>query len=426
MSGGTRSGRHPLQRKRYQILGGLLFAIGLPLLLRMAFEPRVILTSNYQVTVTAAAIAHLTGYFVYRRLGAFPGVAATGAILPTFALTYGAVFLLIFFFRFDYSRFQAAGSFLMSVSWYFGVSLFMRRRAPYRLAIVPGGQVEQVMSIAGVAWRPLDAPDALLPGRVDGVVVDLRSDLSDAWERFIANCALAGVPVYHVKQIMESLTGRVAIEHLSENTLGSINPNMAYFAVKGACDRLGATIVLLALSPLLLLVALAIRLESPGPALFRQERMGYRGETFTVFKFRTMREDASGSMEVSERERAITQDGDQRITRLGRFLRRTRIDELPQLINVLRGEMSWIGPRPEATVLSKWYQGELPFYRYRHIVSPGITGWAQVNQGHVAQLDEVLDKLHYDFYYIKNFSPWLDIVITLRTAKIILTGFGAR
>ncbi|MGB3831168.1 MAG: exopolysaccharide biosynthesis polyprenyl glycosylphosphotransferase [Mesorhizobium sp.] len=420
------SSRHPLQRKRYQILGGLLFAIGLPLAIRLALDPRLILSNNLQITVTAAAFAHVSGYFVYRRLGAFPGVAATGAILPTFALTYGAVFLLIFFFRFDYSRFQAAGSFLMSVSWYFGVGLFMRRRAPYRLAIVPGGQVEQVRSIAGVTWRPLGAPDAPLPARIHGVVVDLRSDLSDAWERFIADCALAGTPVYHVKQIMESLTGRVAIEHLSENTLGSINPNMAYFAVKGAIDRLGAAIVLLALSPLLLGVALAIRIESLGPALFRQERVGYRGETFTVFKFRTMRADTAGSKDISERERAITQDGDPRITRLGRFLRRTRIDELPQLLNVLRGEMSWIGPRPEAAVLSQWYQGELPFYRYRHIVRPGITGWAQVNQGHVAQVDEVLDKLHYDFYYIKNFSPWLDIVITLRTIKIVLTGFGAR
>lgn len=419
------SSRHLLQRKRHQILGGLFFAIGIPLFLRIAFEPRVIYTSNYQVTITAAAVAHVLGYFVYRRLGAFPGVAATGAILPTFALTYGTVFLLIFFFRFDYSRFQAAGSFLVSVFWYFGLSLLNRRRETYQLAILPGGQVDQVRSIPGVSWRPLDSPDAT-PGPVHGVIADLRSDLSDEWERFIADCALGGTPVYHFKQIMESLTGRVAIEHLSENTLGSLNPNQAYFAVKGAADRLGAAIVLLLLSPLLLAVALAIRLESHGPALFRQERMGYRGEIFTVFKFRTMRADAADANGVSAREQAITREGDSRITRLGRFLRKTRIDEIPQLLNVLRGEMSWIGPRPEAVVLSQWYQDELPFYRYRHILRPGITGWAQVNQGHVAEVGEVHEKLHYDFYYIKNFSPWLDIVITLRTVKIMLTGFGAR
>src|SRR5690606_16681183 len=107
-------------------------------------------------------------------------------------------------------------------------------------------------------------------------------------------------------------------------------------------------------------------------------------------------------------------------------LRRSRIDELPQIYNILKGEMSWIGPRPEAEVLSQWYEAELPFYRYRHIVPPGITGWAQVNQGHVADLAEVNFKLHYDFYYIKNFSPWLDALIMFKTIQTVLSGFGSR
>jgi lipopolysaccharide/colanic/teichoic acid biosynthesis glycosyltransferase len=166
-----------------------------------------------------------------------------------------------------------------------------------------------------------------------------------------------------------------------------------------------------------------VRLESPGPVLFRQGRTGYRGEVFTVYKFRTMRHDAEAGDAL---ESAITRPGDERITEVGRFLRRSRLDELPQLINILRGEMSLIGPRPEAEVLARWYEAELPFYRYRHIVRPGISGWAQVNQGHVAAVDDVLDKLHYDFYYIKNFSPWLDLVIAFRTVMTIFSGFGAR
>ena len=122
----------------------------------------------------------------------------------------------------------------------------------------------------------------------------------------------------------------------------------------------------------------------------------------------------------------MTRVADARITRIGTFLRRTRIDELPQILNILRGEMSWIGPRPEALPLSRWYEAELPFYHYRHIVRPGITGWAQVNQGHVTALNDALEKLHYDFYYIKNFSPWLDFIIVMRTLTIVVTGFGAR
>ena len=109
---------------------------------------------------------------------------------------------------------------------------------------------------------------------------------------------------------------------------------------------------------------------------------------------------------------------------LGRFLRRSRIDELPQVVNILKGEMSWIGPRPEASQLSSWYEGEIPYYRYRHVVRPGITGWAQVNQGHVAGIQDIRTKLQYDFYYIRNFSLWLDLVIVMKTIKTVFTGFG--
>ena len=137
---------------------------------------------------------------------------------------------------------------------------------------------------------------------------------------------------------------------------------------------------------------------------------------------RTMR-----SVEMDdERSAAMTKDHDDRITRLGHFLRKWRLDELPQIINILKWEMSWIGPRPEAQVLSVWYTNEIPFYRYRHVVKPGISGWAQVNQGHVADVHDVHRKLQYDFYYIKYFSPWLDALIFFRTIKTILTGFGSR
>ncbi|MFC3205346.1 sugar transferase [Aquamicrobium soli] len=414
---------HPLLRMRYQLLGGLLVAVGLPFLIRLAINWQAAIAITTQTTIVAAVAAHLMGYVIYKRLDVFPGVAAFSTILPAFVISYGLVFLSIFFLRLDYSRFQAGSSFLLSASWYFGLSVFIHRLEPYRLAIVPLGDVERLMRLDGVIWERLSSP-AAQPGRVQGVVADLRTELPKAWERFITDCVLAGIPVYHVKQILESLTGRVAIEHLSENTLGSLNPNQVYFGIKQLLDWLSALVVLVIGAPFLLIVALAIRFESPGPALFRQPRVGYRGQIFTVYKFRTMR--AGGDDARSEKDQAITQKDDHRITRIGRVLRRTRIDELPQVINVLRGEMSWIGPRPEAVVLSQWYQKELAFYTYRHIVRPGVTGWAQVNQGHVASVSEVHQKLYYDFYYIKNFSPWLDLVVALRTIRIMLTGFGAR
>jgi lipopolysaccharide/colanic/teichoic acid biosynthesis glycosyltransferase len=182
-------------------------------------------------------------------------------------------------------------------------------------------------------------------------------------------------------------------------------------------------------------------LTSGRPIIFAQERIGYGGELFTAYKFRTMvsaeevhhlSEDIDGnSVEGDEkagklRIRAVTKTEDKRVTRFGAILRKYRIDELPQAINILKGEMSWIGPRPEALALSQWYQNELPFYSYRHVVRPGITGWAQVNQGHVTDADQVLEKLHYDFFYIKNLSVWLDLLIVLKTVKVVLLGIGAK
>lgn len=145
-----------------------------------------------------------------------------------------------------------------------------------------------------------------------------------------------------------------------------------------------------------------------------------------MVKFRTMKERGVSDSEDARRHDAVTRDADERITRVGRFLRKTRLDELPQAWNILRGEMSWIGPRPEAAELAHWYGQEIAFYAYRHIVRPGITGWAQVNQGHVADVEGVRQKLRLDFYYVKNLSLWLDVLIALKTLRVIVRGIGAK
>lgn len=290
---------------------------------------------------------------------------------------------------------------------------------------VPAGKTGIVGDTPDVDWVRLAEP--VVPDDPDAsIVVDLRSDHSPEWERMLAQAALAGIPVYHTKQLRESLTGRVQIEHLSENSFGSLLPALGYRGVKRTIDIVASIVLLPILMLPLIVVALLVRASSPGPILFRQRRMGYRGIPFDMIKFRTMVEQAATTGDDAARHSAITRDADDRITDIGRFLRRSRIDELPQIINILRGEMSWIGPRPEAVTLSTWYESELPFYAYRHIVRPGITGWAQVNQGHVAGLDDVHVKLHYDFYYIKFFSSWLDLLIALRTVGIMVTGFGAK
>lgn len=411
-------------RVRLQLGIGILLAVLSPWAVRVRLAVQELEWAGLQNSLAGTFLALLGGYYGFRRLSRYPGVRASFHILPSFSASYGIVLAIFFFARLDYSRLHFLASFMLAVIWYYVVYFKLQRQQRLTIGVVPHGEIRSLFGISGVDWIELskDDPDA---DRFPVIVADLRADIPDEWERFLADRALNGTLVMHVKQMEESLTGRVAIEHLSENTLGSLIPGIVFAKVKRAGDTITAALALPLLTPFLLIIALLIRMDSSGPILFRQQRMGYRGRPFLMFKFRTMRESPAAAT-GDPRLAAMTRDSDERVTRIGRFLRHYRIDELPQLINVLRGEMSWIGPRPEAVPLSLWYEAELPFYRYRHIVRPGITGWAQVKQGHVADVDEVLWKLHYDFYYIKNFSFWLDLLIIARTIRTVLSGFGAR
>lgn len=406
---------------RWKFMAGFAVAVVLPWLLRNLFVPETSGASLDNAFI-GTGLGMIIGYYLLRSFSNFPGVRGGNYIIPSFAASYGLVLAWFFFFRLDYSRFQFISSFALVCAWYYSDFFASRRRRRPILGIVPVGQAMALREVDGVDWRNLSLDGGETVG-CESVVADLRAEMPSEWERFLADHAIAGVPVLHYKQVQESLTGRVQIEHLSENNFGSLSPERIYLQFKQFVDVATAAVVGALLLPVLLPVGLMVRLTSPGPALFKQTRIGFRGHPFTVYKFRTMRHDGDGG---GRRETAITHDNDARITPFGAFLRRSRIDELPQIWNIVLGQMSWIGPRPEAYVLSQWYEDELPFYRYRHIVRPGITGWAQVNQGHVADVADVLWKLQYDFYYIKYFSPWLDILIVLRTLRTMLTGFGAR
>ncbi len=407
----------PLARIRYQLIGGLLIAVVLPAMLRGQYELRPSFGS-LENSVLGTAIAVVLGLYIIRRILPLPGVQATSFVLPAFVAVYGGVAVALLLLRFDYSRFQLLASFMLAVPWFWFVTAIERRYKRPLLAVLPVGNNEKLTMLKQADWLLIEKPDEL-PLSASGVVADLRADMAPEWERLLATCALKGLPVYHSKHVIESLTGRVEIEHLSENSLGSLLPSSVYLKFKRFGDTLAALLAL----PFILLVggvaALLIKLEDRGPIFFRQPRMGHHGEAFSIFKFRTMHVNASNGSQFTESD-------DPRITRIGRVLRRYRIDELPQVINILRGEMSWIGPRPESLPLSEQYEAQIPFYSYRHIVRPGISGWAQVQQGWAAELKDVTGKLHYDFFYIKHFSPWLDVLITARTIRTMLTGFGAR
>lgn len=414
-----------LLRLRYQVaFGGMIAIIAPAIIISLVFNVPLDLSANYN-TVIGGFVALLLGNISYRKLQIFPGITSGGYIFTSFSIAFAALATALILLRLDFSRVQFLVSWVLTVSYFTYVHLRFIARREIVLGVIPGGATNRLPLVPRATWYRFSDPDELVP-RLAGVVADLRADHSPAWNSRIASFVLNGTPVYHVKEAIEQLSGRVEVEHLSENTLGSLNPNDFYIKVKATIDGVIAFTALLMLAPALLLVAFLIRLDSPGPALFRQQRVGFRARPFTVYKFRTMMQPTLTGAADDSRSKAMTQPNDPRITRLGSFLRKTRIDELPQLINIIRGEMSLIGPRPEALPLSQWYEQEIPFYHYRHIIKPGVTGWAQVNQGHVTDVNDVREKLHLDFYYVKNFSFWLDILITLRTAQTIVTGHGAR
>ena len=364
-------------------------------------------------------IAYALAAVSINKLLYFPGKQSWLHILPAVGLSYGSVFFIsgILFITFSNS-FVLINSLLATL---FFVGDFIRRnRHLPNMAYIPHGRAGSAAQIPHANWISLNAPE-LPQTSVQAVVADLHCpDLSADWQRFLAACTLDGIPVYNIRQIEESLTGRVKIRHLYENDLGSLLPPAGYMLVKRLLDILCVLAALPFALPLMLLTAIAIRLESAGSVLFVQNRVGQGGREFKIYKFRSMRTD-------SEQNGAqLAQVGDSRITRVGSFIRKTRLDELPQFFNILKGDMSLIGPRPEQKVFVEQFEKSIPFYQYRHIVKPGLSGWAQVTQGYAGNTDETQVKIEHDFYYIKHFSFSLDVLIMFKTVKIILTGFGAR
>jgi sugar transferase (PEP-CTERM system associated) len=240
----------------------------------------------------------------------------------------------------------------------------------------------------------------------------------------LLNCRLRGVEVTDVPGVLEWVTGRVPVEALKSSWLiygRGFSQGWGRRVVKRAFDLVMATGLLVVAAPVMLITAIAIFLESGRPIIFRQDRVGLGGRTFSVLKFRSMRTDAE-----KDGVPRWASSSDPRVTSVGRFIRRMRIDELPQIFNVLRGEMSFVGPRPERPFFVAQLTKEVPFYGARHSVKPGVTGWAQVRYSYGASVEDAVRKLEFDLFYVKNHSLVLDLVILLKSVRVVILGEGAR
>jgi len=403
----------------FLILLGWLLAVILPYLMIWRWDA-LLNPQKYQLfTIIMTSLAYLATHLSILQIQKFfPGGRGAGFILAKVILIYGIVALLSFLRTIELSHYFILISGITTLFWMYIQFILTYKYRRLKFAVIPGGKYTQ--EILALDFIRTDALKNLNLGRTryDGIVADFAgSDI--ATQRFLTQCALNRIAVYDAKTIYESLTGRVKIHHMSENNLGSLLPSPGYEWIKRCMDLF---IVIIA-SPLALIVSavttLLIKLESSGPVIYSQERIGQGGRAFILYKFRSMHY-------THEKPQHLTVENDPRITRIGKIIRKLRIDEIPQFINVLKGEMSLIGPRPELPEFIKEYQEKIPFYNYRLIVKPGITGWAQVAHGHVVDIDEIQTKIEHDFYYIKNCSFSLDLIIILMTLKVMLSGFGAK
>lgn len=276
-------------------------------------------------------------------------------------------------------------------------------------ALAPLGDLDDLEKLAAEPWS--------------GVIVALTEPVPERLVHQLMDLRFSGVRVYGIADFYEQLWFKVPVLHTRHGWLVfahgfDLLHNPLGLRIKRLSDMLLALALLVVALPVMSLLAILIKLESRGPAIFRQARTGLGGQEFEILKFRSM-------SDAAERDGPQwAQNADPRITRIGRAIRLLHIDELPQLINVLKGEMSFIGPRPERPVFNETLEQEIPLYNLRHLVRPGITGWAQVMYPYGASVEDAREKLEYDLYYIKNYSVLLDIGIVFKTLRVVLLGKG--
>lgn len=308
-----------------------------------------------------------------------------------------------------------------------------------RIAVRIGERPELSWRVAGFIADTAEV-DGLVEGPLLGSIADFAKiveqvrpsrvivGLTERRQRMPVHALLdlnfSGVVVEEAATTFERVFGRVCIQQLRPSQLifsSELGPRPFILSLQNLYSFLLALIGVVVTLPVMAIVAILVRLTSKGPALYRQKRVGRHGQVFTLYKFRSMRVDAEA------RSGAVwAQKDDPRITGFGRFLRRSRLDELPQLFNVLRGEMSVVGPRPERPEFVATLSQQIPFYRQRHFVKPGITGWAQINHKYGDTIEDTITKLEYDLYYIKNLSPTLDLYTIFSTVRVMLLSRGAQ
>jgi lipopolysaccharide/colanic/teichoic acid biosynthesis glycosyltransferase len=323
--------------------------------------------------------------------------------------------LVLALFRFHFSLGFVAIYFSITACWVSYLTIDQYKKiSTIKFGVVKVGNWKAIESL-NLQIVSLDNPER--DEDYDVLVIDRQVDFDDQWTLFITSKALEGIQILSLNELFEFDQQRISLEHFVEEQLSTSGAMNYYTPIKRTVDFIVGLIAILILAIPVICFVFLIKLTSTGPGIYRQKRIGRHGKEFLLYKLRTMYADAelTGPM--------FSIDSDPRITKLGKILRKTRIDEWPQFINVLKGEMSVVGPRPERPAWVSQFKESIPYYELRHMVRPGITGWAQIRQGYASGRLESLRKLEYDLYYIKHVGVVFDVAILLETVKVLFRAF---
>ena len=380
---------------------GLLLAFGVVLAYHAVAPAPLLQNTTLAIGLTLAFFGLLVGRSFYRRLATSPALKRRLLVLGTGARAQGTE------------------------------NIHADRQPdelPYKVVAYVATNPEAAVEVPPERLIQL-APNETLLGlarklRAEEIVVAVRDRRGTLPIRQLLECKLHGIPVTDVSSFFERECQQLRLDSLNTSWLvfgDGFRQNWARNVIKRSLDLIASTVLLLLTFPVMLATALAIRLDSPGPIFYWQTRVGMGNRPFDVCKFRSMRQDAE-SNGVAQ----WANGNDDRVTRVGRVIRKFRIDELPQIINVFKGEMSFVGPRPERPVFVDQLSEQIPYFLARHSIRPGITGWAQVRYPYGASVHDAREKLQYDLYYLKNHTLFMDIVIIIETVTVVLFGRGAR
>ena len=401
------------------VLLGLFICASLITVGSLTFTGLKLQAPQFLNVLCGALIGYLISSVTLHNLGRFPGNRPLSYMIPVLTVSLLSITAGIIFTRIDYSRSVLLLSLCVVPIVTYSEFKLRQHLQTGRYAVIPFGFYQELIRLNPSKFYALEEPSLTTPDTI-GIIVDSNEQLPAEWQQFIAAELSKDTPVMDSVAAYESISGKSPLHHYGELAGHELLPSQAYLTAK----RLLESSLILATSPVtvpfIIIVAIAVKLESKGPAFFVQRRVGKGGREFSMYKIRSMRTDS----EVNGAQ--FAGEDDPRITRIGKFIRKMRIDELPQFLNILKGDMALIGPRPEQAAFVKEFEQVIPLYSFRHIVRPGITGWAQVTHGYAADEDETREKLAHDFYYVKNLSIWLDLDIVFKTIKTMLTGFGAR